>query len=488
MMQKMFWRYMCRWTVVLLMAAGFYVAGLLMAPRAQGALPSRAEAAAQIDSIVARNSVDTTRKGRNDAPVVRAKLSADTILIGQRVKLRIEVDKDVMQMIGFPEFENGRLADSLEILMQSRIDTVRQGRREHLSCEYLLTCFSPADYRMGKFPALWADKNIVDTVWSVDSIRLIVMAPPVDTVNNTIYDIRPPMPIPLRFGEVSGYMLIGLVVALIIALVIYLLLFKRGKGLLAALRGPADPPHVTAIKELEKLHTQKLWQCGKSKQYYTGLTEILREYLVGRYHFQAMEMTSAEILACIRELAVEERSAARLKRLLEVADFVKFAKLEPDPEQNEDAYQDAYYFVEETKEQPAEQQGGQNGNGQNGQSGANAMQSTVVPQSPVVSQASGMPQSTSQPLTAQRVVSPQGTGAEQSVQTQKVQNAAGSYESISSLDPDANSIKQRSQTEFMPHVADEYIPTYRGVVENQPSVDMSAEDLKDDNAKKEEQA
>lgn len=482
MMQKMFWRYMCRWTVVLLMAAGFYVAGLLMAPRAQGALPSRAEAAAQIDSIVARNSVDTTRKGRNDAPVVRAKLSADTILIGQRVKLRIEVDKDVMQMIGFPEFENGRLADSLEILMQSRIDTVRQGRREHLSCEYLLTCFSPADYRMGKFPALWADKNIVDTVWSVDSIRLIVMAPPVDTVNNTIYDIRPPMPISLRFGEVSGYMLIGLVVALIIALVIYLLLFKRGKGLLAALRGPADPPHVTAIKELEKLHTQKLWQCGKSKQYYTGLTEILREYLVGRYHFQAMEMTSAEILACIRELAVEERSAARLKRLLEVADFVKFAKLEPDPEQNEDAYQDAYYFVEETKEQPAEQQ-----SGQNGQSGANAMQSTVVPQSPVVSQASGMPQSTAQPITDQRVVSPQGTGAEQSVQTPKVQNAVGSYESISSL-ADANSIKQRSQTEFMPHAADEYTATYHSVVASRPSVDRSAEVLKDDNAKKEEQA
>ena len=244
---------------------------------------------------------------------------------------------------------------------------------------------------------------------------------------------------------------------------------------------------MTAIKELEKLHTQKLWQCGKSKQYYTGLTEILREYLVGRYHFQAMEMTSAEILDCIRELAVEERSAARLKRLLEVADFVKFAKLEPDPEQNEDAYQDAYYFVEETKEQPAEQQSGQNGNGQRGQNGANAMQSTVVPQSPVVSQASGMPQSTSQPITDQRVVSPQGTGAEQSVQTPKVQNAVGSYESISSP-ADANSIKQRSQTEFMPPVADEYIPTYRGVVENQPSVDMSAEDLKDDNAKKEEQA
>ena len=430
-MQKMFWRYMCRWTVALLIAAGIYAVGLLCAPQSRAALPSRAEAAAKIDSIVARNSADTTRKGRNDAPVVRAKLSADTILIGQRVKLRIDVDKDVMQMIGFPEFENGRLADSLEILMQSPIDTVRQGRREHLSCEYLLTCFSPADYRMGKFPALWADKNIVDTVWSVDSIRLIVMAPSVDTVHNTIYDIRPPMRIPLRFGEVSGYLLIGLVAALIIALVIYLLLFKRGKGLLAALRGPADPPHVTAIKELEKLHTQKLWQSGKSKQYYTGLTEILRAYLVGRYHFQAMEMTSAEILACIRELAVEERSAARLKRLLEIADFVKFAKLEPDPEQNEEAYQDAYYFVEETKEQPAEQPTGQNGTGQGTPSGTNQK-----PQSTVVSASAA-----SQPsVGAQSSGGSQRSNSQLPNQQMEVQQSAGYAAGV----PSTNSVQQHS--------------------------------------------
>ena len=315
--------------------------------------------------------------------------------------------------------------------MQSPIDTVRQGRREHLSCEYLLTCFSPADYRMGKFPALWADKNIVDTVWSVDSIRLIVMAPPVDTVHNTIYDIRPPMRIPLRFGEVSGYLLIGLVAALIIALVIYLLLFKRGKGLLAALRGPADPPHVTAIKELEKLHTQKLWQSGKSKQYYTGLTEILRAYLVGRYHFQAMEMTSAEILACIRELAVEERSAARLKRLLEIADFVKFAKLEPDPEQNEEAYQDAYYFVEETKEQPAEQPTGQNGTGQGTPSGTNQK-----PQSTVVSASAA-----SQPsVGAQSSGGSQRSNSQLPNQQMEVQQSAGYVAGA----PSTNSVQQHS--------------------------------------------
>jgi hypothetical protein len=45
-----------------------------------------------------------------------------------------------------------------------------------------------------------------------------------------------------------------------------------------------------------------------------------------------------------------------------VADFVKFAKYEPDAVQNEDAYQDAYYFVEETKQLPPELQPQQAGN------------------------------------------------------------------------------------------------------------------------------
>ena len=89
---------------------------------------------------------------------------------------------------------------------------------------------------------------------------------------------------------------------------------------------------------------------------------LLREYLAGRYNFQAMEMTSAEIIARIRELSVEERASKRLGSLLEVADFVKFAKYEPDAVQNEDAYQDAYYFVEETKQLPPELQPQQAGN------------------------------------------------------------------------------------------------------------------------------
>ena len=370
MMQGIFWKYIRRCAVALLLAAGIFAVGLLSAKRTHGAAVQRTAALHGVEPVSGRSAApaagasgpaadDSTRgtaaadkaAGRNQ-PQVRAELSADTVLIGHRFKLRVEVTKDVMQMVAFPEFENGRLTDSLEILLEGPVDTVsREGRTEVLAREYLLTCFSPADYRLGRFPALYADKNLVDTI-----------CPPVDTASHTIYDIKAPLKVPLRFGEVSGYLLFGLIAALLIAVAVYVLLLKRGRGLLAALRGPADPPHVAAIKQLEKLHTQKLWQSGKSKQYYTGLTDILREYLAGRYNFQAMEMTSAEIIARIRELSVEERASKRLGSLLEVADFVKFAKYEPDAVQNEDAYQDAYYFVEETKQLPPELQPQQAGN------------------------------------------------------------------------------------------------------------------------------
>ena len=363
MMQGIFWKYIRRCAVALLLAAGIFAVGLLSAKRTHGAAVQRTAALHGVEPVSGRSAApaagasgpaadDSTRgtaaadkaAGRNQ-PQVRAELSADTVLIGHRFKLRVEVTKDVMQMVAFPEFENGRLTDSLEILLEGPVDTVsREGRTEVLAREYLLTCFSPADYRLGRFPALYADKNLVDTA------------------SHTIYDIKAPLKVPLRFGEVSGYLLFGLIAALLIAVAVYVLLLKRGRGLLAALRGPADPPHVAAIKQLEKLHTQKLWQSGKSKQYYTGLTDILREYLAGRYNFQAMEMTSAEIIARIRELSVEERASKRLGSLLEVADFVKFAKYEPDAVQNEDAYQDAYYFVEETKQLPPELQPQQAGN------------------------------------------------------------------------------------------------------------------------------
>ena len=132
-------------------------------------------------------------------------------------------------------------------------------------------------------------------------------------------------------------------------------LSKRGKHLRDLFKpAPPAPPHVEAIRALEGLHNQKLWQNNKHKAYYSGLTDILRRYLAGRYGIGALEMTSDEIIDAVRPLDLPRKSAMELTALLREADLVKFAKATPEAARNEEAYQWAYYFVEETK--PVEEQ------------------------------------------------------------------------------------------------------------------------------------
>ncbi|MDE6858296.1 MAG: hypothetical protein K2J33_06155, partial [Alistipes sp.] len=72
--------------------------------------------------------------------------------------------------------------------------------------------------------------------------------------------------------------------------------------------------------------------------------------IAARYGIGAMEMTSDEIIEAMRGVERPRKSAMDLTSILRDADLVKFAKAEPDAEQNENDYTRAYYFVEETKE------------------------------------------------------------------------------------------------------------------------------------------
>ena len=103
-----------------------------------------------------------------------------------------------------------------------------------------------------------------------------------------------------------------------------------------------------------------MWQNNKHKLYYSLLTEILRTYIDGRWGVSAMEMTSDEIIAAMRSVELPDKARMDLTAILRDADLVKFAKFAPEAEQNENDYQKAYYFVEETKpveENPTAEEG-----------------------------------------------------------------------------------------------------------------------------------
>jgi DNA-binding transcriptional ArsR family regulator len=296
-------------------------------------------------------------------PTVKAYIEPDSILIGDRFTLTIDVEKDQVQSLFFPAFSMGEQPaaeddmpqfGTVECLEDHPVDTLeRKGRRLLLRKRYTLTAFDEGVYNMGRPSVLYADKNIVDTLYGVkDSLLVVVNTFKIDSTA-MLCDIKPVKTLPFKFGEISGYLTILLAILAILALAVYLLaryLAKRGKKISDLFKPePPLPPHIVAITALENLQNQKLWQNNRHKEYYSALSEIVRTYLDGRFGVGAMEMSTDEIVEAIKEIDLPQKSVMDLVSVLRDADLVKFAKAIFEASENESAYSKIYYFVEETK-------------------------------------------------------------------------------------------------------------------------------------------
>jgi len=110
------------------------------------------------------------------------------------------------------------------------------------------------------------------------------------------------------------------------------------------------PPHVVALNQLDKVKQEKSWQQGRSKEFHTQLTDILREYIERVFNISSMEMTSDEILEQLRGLKLEQKATyLSLEQILKLADLVKFAKWDAMPDEHELSLLNAYLFVNQTK-------------------------------------------------------------------------------------------------------------------------------------------
>lgn len=290
---------------------------------------------------------------QSETPTVRARIEPDSVFIGDRFDFIIEVEKDLVQTVLFPEFtpKGENLIELVEVMPTDTIE--RDGRRLKIAQRYRLAAFQEGLINMGKPGVLYADKNIVDTLYTTDSLVLKVATFQIDSTSQSIYDLKPQLTLPFRLAEIRGYLLWGLLLVALLALALYGLhryLEARGRHLKDLFKpAPPEPPHVVAIKALEALHHQKLWQNNKHKLYYSTLTDILRTYIAGRWGVGAMEMTSEEIIAAMRSVELPDKARMDLMSVLMDGDLVKFAKFTPEAEQNESDYMKVYYFVEETK-------------------------------------------------------------------------------------------------------------------------------------------
>jgi hypothetical protein len=279
----------------------------------------------------------------------QSSLSTDTILIGDHVELRLTAIIPKKYEVQFPFFAD-TIITGIEVLGLPKIDTLvkRSGQKE-LTYHLLLTSFDEGYYRIPRILLLFSDGEKVDTALT-SPIWLMVNTLPPDTTKAIIYDIKMPYSEPITFAEVAPWIGLGLLIAAIVTLlVLYLIKRKKGEKIFFPTKR-TEPPHVVALRQLEKLKEQKLWNTDNHKHYYTLLTDIIRYYIEGRFGVSAMEQTTYEIISSIRKgELIRIELIEKLQDTLSLADLVKFARFKPEVSENEVCLDFGFRFVNETK-------------------------------------------------------------------------------------------------------------------------------------------
>lgn len=274
-------------------------------------------------------------------------LDTNYMLIGDQQKLTFQVKSDAAVKVVFP-FLKDTVIQGVEIISGPLRDSVKGTDGSWLFKEsYVITAFDTGVYVIPSMPIQIENKDY-NNVLRTDQVAFIVNTLQVDAQKGN-YDIVMPYAAPWTFAEALPYILWTLLGLLVIGVSWWLIIRYRKNKPLFVSKKEEIPPYVKAIKSLDEIKAEKLWQAGKEKEYYTKLTDTLRQYLDDEFHIPAMEQTSLETVRSMENCPeVESRDKDRVADMLTTADFVKFAKFTPLQDESARYLDTAYDFVNNT--------------------------------------------------------------------------------------------------------------------------------------------
>jgi hypothetical protein len=116
---------------------------------------------------------------------------------------------------------------------------------------------------------------------------------------------------------------------------------------------PPRPAHEVALEKLDRLGAYGFLENADNRPFYFAVSEIIREYLGGRYAFDSLELTTDELIAELRRQAGRELVLGEIQGWLSACDLVKFAKISPSATEARGALESAIRIVTTTRPVPA---------------------------------------------------------------------------------------------------------------------------------------
>lgn len=161
-------------------------------------------------------------------------------------------------------------------------------------------------------------------------------------------DLRP---LPMRYTT-RWWPLWGLAAVALGFFLFWLWRRRQARALAPVPERPRDPPDIEALARLRALEAEQLIAQGRHKEHYFRLSETARDYFGRIYGFDALEMTTDELLATLRGRSTPGLDFDAIAAFFQAGDLVKFARREPSDGEAKEATDAVRTFVERTRPRP----------------------------------------------------------------------------------------------------------------------------------------
>ena len=293
--------------------------------------------------ILIFSAIGTTAQVKVDAFI-----DSIAILIGEQAHVTLSVTAKNSDRIEFqPLKEAHYVVPGLELLHVEKADTTQlEDNLIKVSKRLTLTSF---DEKLYPIPSFWIKVN--GKKYTTNSLALKVITVDVDTLHlNQFYPPKDVQDNPFSWNDWKEMFWCSVLLVLLLVVSIYLWVrLKQNKPIIVRVKVVKHlPPHKKALIKIEQIKQDKLTVSSNQKEYYTKLTDTLRRYIEERFGFNAMEMTTSEIIEHLQKEG-DNQMLLELKELFETADLVKFAKYSAQINENDLNLVNAIHFIDNTK-------------------------------------------------------------------------------------------------------------------------------------------
>lgn len=250
---------------------------------------------------------------------VKVEVDTTNIRIGEQFQYKISINETKNVIIPKLQLKGIEVVDSL------KLDTIKN----KLIQKYILTSFDSGSHYIPQQQIF-----IQNQAHLTDSLLINVATIAVDTTKIKKFPIKGIKGEPYRFADYKHIVFWVLGILILVSTVLYFAL-KRTRDDEAKTSEQLLTPYQEALRGFKLLDNKLLWQNNKIKQYYSELTDIVRNYIERELHIPALETTTEGLIETLGDfkdtesILTEKETIQSLEKLLKQADLVKFAKSKP---------------------------------------------------------------------------------------------------------------------------------------------------------------